>query len=225
MRVVVKGLHKYWDSQASRQRVLENVDLVTEKGDFIAIMGPSGSGKSTLLFLLGCLDYPTFGHIFLDDVDVSQESETVRERIRLHHIGFIFQNYNLIPTLNAFENVLLPMQLADTKASEREMRAFSLLRLVGLDNKGEEPIFNLSGGQQQRIAIARSLANLPGLILADEPTGNLDVRSSKEVMDVIRTVNENQDITTIVVTHDPKVASFARKVYYLDDGRLRATVL
>ncbi|MBM3461753.1 MAG: ABC transporter ATP-binding protein [Armatimonadetes bacterium] len=217
MRVDVRGLHKYW--------VLENVDLLVEKGEFIAIMGPSGSGKSTLLFLLGCLDYPTFGHLYLDDVDVTQENENVREKIRLQHIGFIFQNYNLIPTLNAIENVTLPMQLSRVKASEREARSQSLLRLVGLEGKADEMVNNLSGGQQQRVAIARALANLPGLVLADEPTGNLDARASKEVMDVIRTVNENQDITTVLVTHDPKVASYARRVYYLDDGRLRATVI
>ncbi len=225
MRVHVKGVHKYWDAASGKLRVLENVDLKVDKGEFIAIMGPSGSGKSTLLFLLGCLDLPTFGHILLDDVDVTEEPETVRERVRLHHIGFIFQNYHLMPTLDALENVILPMQLSGVKRSEREARGLSLLRLVGLEGRSDEPVNNLSGGQQQRVAIARALSNLPGLILADEPTGNLDGRSSKEVMDVIRTVNENQDITTIMVTHDPKVASYARRVYYLDDGRLRATVI
>ncbi len=225
MRVDVRGVHKYFDTTTSKLRVLENVDLQVEKGEFIAIMGPSGSGKSTLLFLLGCLDVPTFGHIFLDEADVTEEPESVRERIRLHHIGFIFQNYNLIPTLDALENVRLPMQLAGVRANERDARSMALLRLVGMDVKADEPVNNLSGGQQQRVAIARALANLPGLVLADEPTGNLDIRSSKEVMDVIRTVNENQDITTIVVTHDPKVAAYANRVYYLEDGRLRATVL
>jgi putative ABC transport system ATP-binding protein len=225
MRILVKGLHKYWDTSAGKLRVLENVDLTVEKGEFIAVMGPSGSGKSTLLFMLGCLDHPTFGSVYLDDVEVAAASETIREQIRLHHIGFIFQHYNLIPTLDATENVTLPMQMAGVKASEREARSSSLLRLVGLEGKADEPVQNLSGGQQQRVAIARALSNLPAMILADEPTGNLDGRSSKEVMDVIRTVNENQEITTLIVTHDPKVASYARRVYYLDDGRLRATVI
>lgn len=225
MRIDVRGVHKYFDTASAKLRLLENVDLLVEKGDFIAIMGPSGSGKSTLLFLLGCLDHPTFGHILLDSSDITQESESVRERIRLHHIGFIFQHYNLIPTLDAKENVRLPMQLSGVKSAERESRAMALLRLVGLDRRAEDPVVNLSGGQQQRVAIARALANLPGLILADEPTGNLDAKASKEVMDVIRTVNENQAITTVVVTHDPKVAAVARRVYYLDDGRLRATAI
>lgn len=225
MRIDVKAVHKYFDSASNKLRVLENVDLLVEKGEFIAIMGPSGTGKSTLLSLMGCLDLPTFGQILLDDVDITQEGETVRERIRLHHIGFIFQHYNLIPTLDALENVVLPMQLAGVKPGERDQRSISLLRLVGLEGKAHEPVANLSGGQQQRVSIARALSMLPGLILADEPTGNLDARTSKEVMDVLRTVNENQDITTVVVTHDPKVASFAHKVYYLDDGRLRATVI
>lgn len=221
MEVELRGVHKYWDTTAGKLRVLENVDLRVAKGDFIAIMGPSGNGKSTLLSMLGCLDEPTFGQVLLDGVDMAQESEEIREEYRLHQIGFIFQKYNLVPTLNVFENVMLPMQLASIPSKERNERADALLQLVGLQNKKNEPVVNLSGGQQQRVAIARALGNLPGLLLADEPTGNLDQRSGKDVMEVIQAINENNEITTIMVTHDPKVASYAKRVYLLDDGRLR----
>jgi ABC-type lipoprotein export system ATPase subunit len=225
MRVRLISVHKFWESKAGKQRILENVNVEFKSGDFIAIMGPSGSGKSTLLFLLGCIDVPNFGHIFLDDTDVTAQSETIREKIRLNHIGFVFQNYHLIPTLNVVENILLPMQLAGSYPKERDSRSLTLLRLVGLEQKAFEKPINLSGGQQQRVAIARALANLPGLLLADEPTGNLDTRTSKEIMEVLRTVNEHQKLTTIVVTHDPKIASYANKSYYLDGGRLTATAL
>ncbi|MDQ7823438.1 MAG: ABC transporter ATP-binding protein [Candidatus Eremiobacteraeota bacterium] len=225
MRVRLISIHKYWETQAGKLRVLENVNVEFKSGDFIAIMGPSGSGKSTLLFLLGCIDLPNFGHIFLDETDVTAQSETVREKIRLNHIGFIFQNYYLIPTLSVMENVMLPMQLAGSYGSERDQRAASLLRLVGMEKKAFEKTTRLSGGQVQRVATARALANLPGLLLADEPTGNLDTRGSKEIMEVLRSVNENQKLTTIVVTHDPKVASYANRTYYLDEGRLTATAI
>lgn len=225
MRVRLISVHKFWETKAGKLRVLENVNIEFKSGDFIAIMGPSGSGKSTLLFLLGCIDVPNFGHIFLDDTDVTAQTETIREKIRLNHIGFVFQNYYLIPTLNVIENILLPMQLADSYPKERDSRAMTLLRLVGLEKRATDKLINLSGGQQQRVAIARAMANLPGLLLADEPTGNLDTRTSKEIMEVLRTVNEHQKLTTIVVTHDPKIASYANKSYYLDEGRLTATAI
>jgi putative ABC transport system ATP-binding protein len=225
MRVKLVGIHKFYETEAGKLRVLENINVEFRTGDFIAIMGPSGSGKSTFLFLLGCIDLPNFGHVFLDDVDVTAQPESIREKIRLNHIGFIFQNYHLIPTLSVIENVMLPMQLSGKYHSERDTRSLSLLRLVGLDKKAREKPTNLSGGQQQRVATARALANLPGLLLADEPTGNLDTRGSKEIMEVLRAVNDNQKITTIVVTHDPKVASYADRTYYLDEGRLTATAI
>ncbi len=224
MKITLQGVYRYIESEAGSIRVLENINMTVEQGEFIAIMGPSGSGKSTLLYQIGCLDSPSFGHIFLDEVDISQEAETIREQIRLHHIGFIFQNYNLLPTLTVIENVMLPMQLANTFTKERRARAAALLRLVNLENKAEEKVTALSGGQQQRVAIARAMANNPGTILADEPTGNLDGKSGKEIMEVIHSIHENQKITLIMVTHDPKIASYADKIYYLDDGKLRATV-
>ncbi len=224
MKIVVKGLYKYHESEAGSIKILENVNVVIEQGDFVAIMGASGSGKSTLLYHLGCLDIPSFGQILLDDVDISQEPETIREQIRLHHIGFVFQSFNLLPTLTVLENIMLPMQLAGAYKSERLNRAMSLLRLVNLEEKANEKVTVLSGGQQQRVAIARAMANNPGTILADEPTGNLDGKSSKEVMEVIHSIHENQKVTIVLVTHDPKTASYADKIYYLDDGKLRSTV-
>ena len=224
MNIVVKGLYKYFESEAGSVKVLENVNVTIEQGEFSAIMGPSGSGKSTLLYHLGCLDIPSFGQVLLDDVDISQEPESIREQIRLHHIGFIFQSFNLLPTLSVVENIMLPMQLAGTYKGEQLNRARSLLRLVNLEEKVNEKVTVLSGGQQQRVAIARAMANNPGTILADEPTGNLDGKSGKEVMEVIHSIHENQKITLVLVTHDPKIASYADKIYYLDDGKLRSTV-
>jgi len=224
MKIALQGVYKYIESEAGSIKVLENVNMVVEQGEFVGIMGPSGSGKSTLLYIIGCLDAPSFGQILLKDVDISQEPEAVREQIRLHHIGFVFQNFNLLPTLTVIENIMLPMQLAGTYRGERKSRAESLLRLVNLEEKAAEKTTHLSGGQQQRVAIARAMANNPGTILADEPTGNLDGKSGKEVMEVINSIHDNQKITIVMVTHDPKIASYADRIYYLDDGKLRSTV-
>lgn len=221
MKLELQGVHKYFDTPSGPIKILENINLQVAQGGFISVMGPSGSGKTTLLHLLGCLEQPSFGKVFLEDTEVTDAEETIRERIRLHHIGFVFQNYNLLPTLTVIENVLLPMQLANVKTAEQITRAQSLLRLVDLENRAHDPVTRLSGGQQQRVAIARALSNLPGLILADEPTGNLDGRSSKEVMDVLKSINDHQQITTVLVTHDPKVAAYARRTFHLEGGRLK----
>jgi len=221
VKVELRGIHKYFDSRGGPIKVLENVSLVIPHGDFVSIMGPSGSGKTTLLNMIGCIDSPSYGKVLLKDKDISGATEDMREMIRLRHIGFVFQSYNLLPTLTVVENVELPMQLlGESKRQEQFKNAMTLLRLVGLDARANDSVLKLSGGQQQRISIARALANLPGLILADEPTGNLDERSSKEVMDVFRAINENQHITTIMVTHDSKVANYAKRVLYLESGHL-----
>jgi len=225
MMIKIQNLRKYYETPSGTVKVLRDVNLIARKGEFIAIMGASGCGKSTLLFLLGCLDTPTYGSIFFDNIDVTQADENVRQKIRLYNIGFVFQNFNLLPTLTVLENVILPMQLANIFQHQRETRALALLRIVGLEEKKDELPTHLSGGQQQRVAIARALANQPGLLLADEPTGNLDVKTGKEIMQVLKTINEMQQVTLIMVTHDPKSASVAEKIYYLEEGSLRGTLI
>ncbi len=225
MKVKMVGVYKHWDGVSGKIRVLENVSIEFRTGEFTAIMGPSGTGKSSLLHLLGCIDKPNFGQIFLEDTNICEQPEYIREEIRLEHIGFVFQNYYLLPTLSVIENVMLPMQLANSYKNEQQQRAFNLLKLVGMDKKTHELTNRLSGGQMQRVSTARALANNPGLLLADEPTGNLDTKSTREVMDMLRIVNKEQKLTTVIVTHDPKVAAYADRVYYLDEGRITSTNL
>lgn len=219
MRVSLQGVHKVY-GKTRPAKVLDDVSLSIESGDFVAITGPSGSGKSSLLNLLGCLDYPTFGQIFFDQRDVSKAGESVREKIRLQHIGFVFQNYQLLPALTVKENVMLPMQLVGVAAVERQARVQGLLRMVGLEKQADQRIGLLSGGQQQKVAVARALANLPGLLLADEPTGSLDGQATLQVMDMIREVNRSRSVTTVLVTHDPQVAAYAQRIYRLENGTL-----
>lgn len=222
MKIELQGVHKYFDARSGPIKILENVSLVIPTGDFVSIMGPSGSGKTTLLNIIGCLEHPSYGKVFLDSIDVSGASENDLEQVRLNRIGFVFQSYNLLPTLTVLENVQLPMQLSGRVKERNEQinQAMTFLRLVGLDARAKDPVTRLSGGQQQRVAIARALANLPKLILADEPTGNLDERSSKEVMDVFKVINEHQRITTVMVTHDSKAANYGKRVLYLEGGHL-----
>lgn len=219
MRISLTGVHKIY-GKTRPTKVLDDLSMTIESGDFVAITGPSGSGKSSLLNLLGCLDNPTFGQIFFDQRDVSRAPESVRERIRLQHIGFVFQNYQLLPGLTVQENVSLPMQLAGVRRGERLARVQGLLTMIGLQKQADQRIGTLSGGQQQKVAVARALANLPGLLLADEPTGSLDGQSTLQVMEVIREVNRSRSVTTILVTHDPQVAAYAQKVYRLESGQL-----
>lgn len=220
MRIRMKGIYKFWEGEFGKIRVLENVNLDIADKEFIAIMGPSGTGKSTFLHLLGCIDKPNFGEIYLDNTDICKINEGIREQIRLEHIGFIFQNYYLIPTLSVLENVMLPMQLANSFIGQQEEKAMKMLELVGIQDKWNYDTAKLSGGQRQRVATARALVNEPGLLLADEPTGNLDAKSTREVMDMLKIVNRQQGVTTVMVTHDSKVAAYADRIYYLDEGRL-----
>ncbi len=220
MRIRMKGIYKFWEGEFGKIRVLENVNLDIADKEFIAIMGPSGTGKSTFLHLLGCIDKPNFGEIYLDNTDICKINEGIREQIRLEHIGFIFQNYYLIPTLSVLENVMLPMQLANSFVGQQEEKAMKMLELVGIQDKWNYDTAKLSGGQRQRVATARALVNEPGLLLADEPTGNLDAKSTREVMDMLKIVNRQQGVTTVMVTHDSKVAAYADRIYYLDEGRL-----
>jgi putative ABC transport system ATP-binding protein len=197
-----------------------HASLTINKGDFIAIMGPSGSGKSTLMNLVGVLDIPNEGDIFLENRNIAHLSESDLARIRGKKIGFIFQQFNLIGTLNAKENVMLPMMFQDTSAEQREKRAIELLTQMGLGDRVNHKPGELSGGQQQRVAIARALANDPDVILADEPTGNLDSHTGEEIITLLKDLNKKGK-TIIMVTHDAHVAKHAKKIIHIIDGKIK----
>jgi putative ABC transport system ATP-binding protein len=199
---------------------LKDVNVTINKGDYIAIVGPSGSGKSTFMNLLGCLDKPTSGKLFLDRIDVTTLTETKLARIRREKIGFIFQKYNLIPTLNAVENVCLPMGFAGMSDQKRVERAKYLLNLVDLSQRFTHKPSELSGGEQQRVAIARSLANNPSIILADEPTGNVDSKSGSKILSILEDINTKGE-TLIIVTHDLSIARRARRILQIQDGEVK----
>jgi putative ABC transport system ATP-binding protein len=199
---------------------LRGVDLEIHPGEMVGIVGPSGSGKSTLLGLIGGLDSPTQGKIEIDGVDISRMNEDQLTEIRNEKIGFIFQFFNLIPTLTAYENVALPIQFARKARFSADKRAKELLALLGLKDRMHHRPSELSGGQQQRVAIARALANNPPLLLADEPTGNLDSESGALVLDALRQIRETAGTTVVIVTHDPSLASRTDRVLTLVDGRI-----
>lgn len=196
---------------------LNGVTMKIDKGEFVAIMGPSGSGKSTLLNMIGCLDKPTSGEVIIDGVEISKLNDRQLTELRRDTIGFVFQQYNLIPTLTALENVELPMIFKGINKWEREERAKELLKLVGIDEMDRRPL-ELSGGQQQRVAIARALANNPQILLCDEPTGNLDTKSGEVVMQIIKELNEKEGVTVVLVTHDPSLSEYANRVVRIKDG-------
>jgi putative ABC transport system ATP-binding protein len=198
---------------------LRNVSLEIEKGDFLAIVGASGSGKSTLLNMLGCLDKPTSGAVFIEGVNTASLSENELAAIRREKIGFIFQQFNLIHSLNALENVSLPMFFAGVSSEERLKRAAELLAKVGLEKRMHHKPSELSGGQQQRVAIARALSNNPAVIIGDEPTGNVDSETGEAIMGILESLNR-EGRTVIVVTHDTEIAAHAPRVIRMKDGRL-----
>ncbi len=199
---------------------LNGVSLRIEDGEFVAIMGPSGSGKSTLLYLIGCLDKPTSGKVIINGLDTSKLSDRELTELRRNTIGFIFQQYYLIPTLTALENVELPMVFKGVPKAKRLKRAEELLEIVGLGDKKDRKPNELSGGEQQRVAIARALANEPSILLCDEPTGNLDTKSGKVVMDIIKRLNVEKEVTVVLVTHDPSLSVYADRVIKIRDGRI-----
>lgn len=200
--------------------VLKGISLSIDDGEFVSLTGASGSGKSTLMNILGCLDHPSGGEYLLDGKNVAGLNANERARLRNERIGFVFQNFNLLPRTSALENVMMPAYYHHPVKNTKEIRARSLelIRLVGLEDRMHHTPAQLSGGQQQRVAIARSLINSPGILLADEPTGNLDSATSVEVMHMFRDLNRQQGITVIIVTHDPKTAAFTDRAINMSDG-------
>lgn len=196
---------------------LKNISLEVAKGEFVAIIGPSGSGKSTLMNIVGCLDIPSTGEYYFEDVNISNFNENQLADIRNKKLGFIFQKFNLLPKLNAFENVELPLIYSGVKTSERKKRVLKALDDVGLSDRIDHKPSELSGGQQQRVAIARALVGNPSLVLADEPTGNLDTKSGKEVLSTLKQLNDDGK-TIVLITHDMDVANSAKRIISIQDG-------
>ncbi len=213
-------VHKVYKLGKTEVHALRGIDLEVGKGDFVAIVGPSGSGKSTLLNMIGAMDRPTKGKVFIEGEDITTLSDKERARLRLHKIGFVFQQYYLIPWLPAIKSVEVPLMLAGVPPSERRKKAEALLREVGLGERMYHRPSELSGGEQQRVAIARALANDPDILLADEPTGNLDTKTGAEIVSLIRRLNEERGVTCVAVTHDLEVAAAAKRVLYIRDGRI-----
>ena len=210
------------DYQQGREpvRVLKNVNLTVEKGDYLAIMGPSGSGKTTLMNIIGCLDVPTAGSYELDGKDLKDLNDDTLAEIRNKHIGFVFQSFYLMPKLDARDNVALPLLYADVPLKERRARAEEALKAVGLEDRMDFLPNQLSGGQCQRVAIARAMVTKPDLLLADEPTGALDTKSGNQIMDIFRQLSK-EGMTIIMITHEPSIAACADKTYHILDGELR----
>src|SRR5919107_3611018 len=218
----LEGIHKTYSMGDVEVHALRGVSLDIREGEFVAIMGASGSGKSTTMNIIGCLDSPTRGSYALDGQDVSTLSKDERADIRLRKLGFVFQGFNLLSRTSALENVELPMLYAGVEPAERHRRATEALHAVGLAGREQNHPNQLSGGQQQRVAIARALVNDPKLILADEPTGALDSRTSVEVMDIFQRLNRERRITLVLVTHEPDIAAYADRVVVFKDGKIKS---
>lgn len=214
----VKNLKKYYGEGNTLVRALDGIDLKVEKGEFVAIVGSSGSGKSTLLHMLGGLDIPSEGEVWVDGKELSKLNENQLAVFRRRKIGFVFQNYNLIPLLSVYENIILPRQLDGKKADYKFVE--ELLSLLGLKEKMESFPNELSGGQQQRVAIARALATRPAILLADEPTGNLDSKASQDVISLMKAMNEHYSQTIVLITHNQEIAQLAGRIIQIEDGKI-----
>jgi len=216
----VEDIHKYYELGETRVHALRGVSVTIERGEFVAVMGASGGGKSTFMNILGCLDKPSSGRYVLEGTEVSQLSKKELAAIRNRKIGFVFQGFNLLARTTALENVGLPTLYAQVSKAEGTKRATDALQLVGIGDRTLHFPSQLSGGQQQRVAIARGLVNRPAILLADEPTGNLDSRTSVEIMDIFQRLN-NEGLTVVLVTHEPDIAAFAKRSLFFRDGKIR----
>ena len=201
-------------------RALDGINLTVDAGEFIAIMGPSGSGKSTAMNVIGCLDSPTSGHYRFNGIEVSGLTQDQRALLRRHYLGFVFQGYNLLPRTSALHNVELPLIYKGLGRTERHAAATEALQKVGLEERAHHDPSELSGGQQQRVAIARALVGKPQIILADEPTGNLDTKTSVEIMEMLQNLNRDEGLTIVMVTHEADMADYAKRLIWMVDGRI-----
>ena len=224
MALEVRNLYKFWDSQAGRVIGVANISFGVRKGEFVSIVGPSGSGKSTLLNMLGALERPSSGQVFINGIDIFSMNDTQAAMIRNKSIGFIFQSYNLINRTNVLKNVEFPAIIGGMNKSERRMRATKLLNFLGLKSKLKSKPSNLSGGEQQRVAIARSLMNNPAIILADEPTGNLDTKTGADVFGLLKLLSNKFRRTIVMVTHNPELAANTERSIFIKDGKIEKQV-
>lgn len=218
--IELKNVSKTYELGGEKIIALDHVNLKVDKGDFIAIMGPSGSGKSTLANIIGGLDEPDEGEVLVDDQSLARASDKALSNYRNKRIGFIFQSFNLQPVYTALENVMIPLVFGRVSVGERKKRAIECLKLVGLEDRMNHRPNQLSGGQRQRVCIARALANNPEVIIADEPTGNLDSKKGQEIVQVLKALNSKMGVTVIVITHDHEVAKEAKKVLTIKDGKI-----
>ena len=224
--IEAKDLHKIYKNGASQLHVLKGIDLKVERGKVLAVFGPSGAGKSTLLHLLGGLDAPTTGEVCINGIDIYSMNDYERAKLRNRKIGFVFQFYHLLPEFDALENVVLPLliKVENRKFRSIRERGIEILTAVGLDERLHHRPNQLSGGEQQRVAIARALVNDPEILLCDEPTGNLDSETGKQVLDLLWNLNRKQNLTLIIVTHENEIAKVAEKVLYIKDGKVMSVV-
>ena len=216
-----ENLKKYYGREENQVRALDGVDLEVERGEFVAIVGTSGSGKSTLLHMLGGLDYPTLGNVFVDDKDISGLKEDALCVFRRRKIGFVFQSYNLVPVLNVYENIVMPIELDGSTVDKVYVE--QVIRMLGLEERIYSLPGQLSGGQQQRVAIARALASKPAIILADEPTGNLDSATSQDVLSLLKVSSERFGQTIVMITHNEEIAQLADRIIRIEDGKIKGS--